>query len=200
MALMKCPECGADISEKAKACPYCGYKNKHFNKKKLVKIILIIVAILTIIQCASWVRYKMSIPKESPFGDDLEYFGKTSTVRDVIDTLGEPSDEDAYTTVKIAGLGDLVYPYDCEDVSGNISFNVSNNEIIWASWDNEGYSYNTDKANKLANDIYLYYTEEYGEPETYDSDGKNYQWDIKNGSTYLLHISDDGNIYFTRFF
>ena len=25
MALIKCPECGKDVSTKAKACPHCGY-------------------------------------------------------------------------------------------------------------------------------------------------------------------------------
>ena len=25
MALIKCPECGAEVSDKAEACPKCGY-------------------------------------------------------------------------------------------------------------------------------------------------------------------------------
>ena len=27
MALIKCPECGAKHSDKARACPKCGYRN-----------------------------------------------------------------------------------------------------------------------------------------------------------------------------
>ncbi len=28
MAMVKCPECGNDISDSAKMCPKCGYENK----------------------------------------------------------------------------------------------------------------------------------------------------------------------------
>lgn len=200
MALMKCPECGSDISEKAKICPHCGYKNKRFNKKKLIKIILIIIAILAIIQCASWVKHRISIPKESPFGNDLEYFGKTSTMQDVVDTLGEPSNEEDYKYVKVSGYGDLVYPYDCENLSGNLSFGISNNELTDVTWDNEGYSYNTDEANKLVNDIYRYYTEKYGKPDETDSNGQNCLWYADGKSAYMLEITEDGVIRFTRLF
>ena len=41
MALVKCTECGKEISDKAEMCPNCGYKNNSFennsqlqNKKK----------------------------------------------------------------------------------------------------------------------------------------------------------------------
>ncbi len=30
MALMKCPECGNDVSDKAKSCPHCGYPIEEF--------------------------------------------------------------------------------------------------------------------------------------------------------------------------
>lgn len=32
MALIKCPECGKEISDKAKACPECGYKRRKVRK------------------------------------------------------------------------------------------------------------------------------------------------------------------------
>lgn len=31
MALIKCPECGKEISDSAKQCPHCGYKSKNLN-------------------------------------------------------------------------------------------------------------------------------------------------------------------------
>lgn len=36
MALMKCPECGNEISDKAKKCPRCGYpiKTNSLNRRK----------------------------------------------------------------------------------------------------------------------------------------------------------------------
>lgn len=59
MALIKCSECGADISEKASACPKCGCplnitkqiisdtKKKH--NKKIITTIIICFAIIIIL-------------------------------------------------------------------------------------------------------------------------------------------------------
>ena len=33
MAIIKCPECGQDISTEAKSCPCCGAENKEMTKK-----------------------------------------------------------------------------------------------------------------------------------------------------------------------
>ena len=33
MALVKCPDCGHDVSSRAEACPYCGCPCKHFPKR-----------------------------------------------------------------------------------------------------------------------------------------------------------------------
>ena len=33
MALINCPECGKEISDKAKMCPNCGYQNENVKKK-----------------------------------------------------------------------------------------------------------------------------------------------------------------------
>ena len=47
MALIKCKECGTEISSKAEACPKCGAKNvKHYGCGTII-IILIVVAIFT---------------------------------------------------------------------------------------------------------------------------------------------------------
>lgn len=34
MALIKCPECGKEISDKAAACPNCGCPASEFNKNQ----------------------------------------------------------------------------------------------------------------------------------------------------------------------
>lgn len=54
MALIKCPECGKEISDKATSCPGCGYKiSKTYKKISIPKYIylgiLFIVAILSLI-------------------------------------------------------------------------------------------------------------------------------------------------------
>lgn len=59
MALIKCPECGQQISDKANVCPNCGhpiaYENakenmNSFFKQKWVKAVGIIIAIVIIIR------------------------------------------------------------------------------------------------------------------------------------------------------
>ena len=38
MSLIKCPECGAEISDKAETCPNCGYGvQTHYTKIELEK-------------------------------------------------------------------------------------------------------------------------------------------------------------------
>lgn len=42
MALIKCPECGQEISDTAKSCPHCGYKTKKsINPETIAKCIRI---------------------------------------------------------------------------------------------------------------------------------------------------------------
>lgn len=47
MALIYCPECGKEISDKAKSCPYCGYRHKKNATGLLIGIIstLVILAV-----------------------------------------------------------------------------------------------------------------------------------------------------------
>ena len=45
MALINCPECGNQMSDTAKKCPHCGYKEKKINKNIILGITLIILGI-----------------------------------------------------------------------------------------------------------------------------------------------------------
>lgn len=47
MALIKCPECGMEVSDKAKSCPHCGLILK--NRKKLQIILFIVFIVLIVI-------------------------------------------------------------------------------------------------------------------------------------------------------
>ena len=52
MALINCPECGKEISDKANACPNCGYKTKkeiQVNKKHIIVLMASIIAVVGII-------------------------------------------------------------------------------------------------------------------------------------------------------
>ena len=53
MALIKCPECGKEISDKAKACPECGYKMK----KSKIKFIPILICALLVVACVGGALY-----------------------------------------------------------------------------------------------------------------------------------------------
>lgn len=53
MALIKCPECGKEISSEAKACPHCGKpipraQRKPFYKKSSFWAVVIMIVMLTI--------------------------------------------------------------------------------------------------------------------------------------------------------
>ena len=48
MALIKCPECGKEISDKANKCPNCGCPTKN-KKKKIIKYNKIIMPIAVIV-------------------------------------------------------------------------------------------------------------------------------------------------------
>lgn len=50
MALINCPECNKEISDKAKVCPHCGYEsNPTMDIKK--NTIIIIVSVVVLIAC-----------------------------------------------------------------------------------------------------------------------------------------------------
>lgn len=64
MALVKCSECGKEISDTIKKCPNCGYKNKKkLNKKKII-IICIISLVLLIGGCVSIIAIKNNNTKQ----------------------------------------------------------------------------------------------------------------------------------------
>lgn len=48
MALINCPKCGKEISDKARKCPKCGYssRNKFNNKKKSFSLKLIVICVI----------------------------------------------------------------------------------------------------------------------------------------------------------
>lgn len=57
MALMKCPECGKEISDQAKMCPQCGYAIIHSKDKSLNKIVSMIWTIIRYILAFGVIYY-----------------------------------------------------------------------------------------------------------------------------------------------
>lgn len=54
MAMIKCPECGKDVSDKAKVCPNCGVKIKRKSKKIPIIILVIVLLILGLVGAFIW--------------------------------------------------------------------------------------------------------------------------------------------------
>ena len=64
MAIIKCPECGREISDKAKICPNCGYAmKKQYNKKcgngklfsgLLLNIFSMLIILVYIVSSETW--------------------------------------------------------------------------------------------------------------------------------------------------
>lgn len=49
MALIKCPECGKEISDTIKKCPYCGFRVSkwNFNIKRIIVFVFLLIIIIT---------------------------------------------------------------------------------------------------------------------------------------------------------
>ena len=68
MTLIKCKECGKEISNTVKKCPYCGYKNKEQKKEKNfimkhIKIILVIIVII-IVGIIGFIAYNKKVEQD----------------------------------------------------------------------------------------------------------------------------------------
>lgn len=70
MAIIKCPECGQQMSDNTKTCPHCGYNiKKHFtkhdnaNSNKFVYIAIIVA--LCIIGWIAWRAYTTKTEQEA---------------------------------------------------------------------------------------------------------------------------------------
>ncbi len=109
MALIPCPECGKEVSDKVKACPYCGYPlvdekeevggisketaqpsvDKHKTPKLLIIGIVSIIALLIVA-----VLYALNLKKEKDYADNLRRISETmimtaSTSENILDTVGQ---------------------------------------------------------------------------------------------------------------
>lgn len=71
MALVKCPECGKEVSSQLKKCNNCGYKLKRADKKKIKKVVIIGVLLTILLIIGSVVG--LNINKKNQEKIDKEY-------------------------------------------------------------------------------------------------------------------------------
>lgn len=207
MALIKCPECGKEVSDKAETCPGCGYVLKQ-NKKKITqanfskknKMAILLGSVIVIVAVLAGIYIK-NITEKSPF----ENLTPDIKMKQVKELLGKPdwSNEissylqdyvDTYDDVKFMKLnGYLEFYYEKED----------QNTIDFAIWN---YDLNEDSTlndyQKQINKIIDFYTELYGAPT---SEYRAYEWKDYNGAEIDLDFSegkkgipDSIRIYYSR--
>lgn len=63
MAMIKCPECGVEISDKAKKCPHCGYPIKKSKGRRISQIIICTLVVIIVIIIVLFLA--LSLNKES---------------------------------------------------------------------------------------------------------------------------------------
>lgn len=123
MALIQCPECGKEISDKAKNCPNCGYvlphfKLPHYKKNEKLKRYTKIVGICVIsflVLFLAFLLIKMNIKEHSPF----EKFNSKTTKTDVQKIYGKlqsKSNEDIYNVSFVGLKGELYVWYDDDEI------------------------------------------------------------------------------------
>lgn len=184
MALIKCPECGKEVSDKASACPNCGYRMLHPEKTaaiiKYAKIgIICLIAVVAIIAL-----YKAASKDHSPF----EKFSPQMTKEEVHKKFGEPDltgteyNTDHYSNVSFVGL------------VGELSVWYRNNEkesidrVSWYYMLKEGetfadYSKQVERITELFTEMYGLPSEEYGHTIWKDSVGQEYWLKLDSNSS-----------------
>lgn len=191
MALVNCPECNKEISDKASSCPNCGYKIPHLEKemktKKNIKIILEVLVVII----ALFTAFKIITKEHSPF----EKFSPQMTKEEVRKIFGN------------------AYMYDGEfnvDYYENISFMGLNGKIsVWyrsnstesidhVYWDfalSEGetfadYSKQIEKITEFFTEQYGLPTEKYGYTVWEDTVGQEYMLELDSNTEYSSFDSE----------
>lgn len=123
MSLIKCKECGKEISSTSKKCPNCGYKEKRNNKKKALVCFGIIIAIIIIGAIISFVFSVKPLTQLEKYAIDCieDYKGKLKNpdslkvydIRFIDASMNNPGDVAIYL-----------------DVSGENSFGGTNRSIV----------------------------------------------------------------------
>ena len=171
MALVKCPDCGRSLSEKALICPKCGRPNDGdfdiIEKGKIQKRLLYGILCLGVIVLLLYVYATITQPSTE---DSLFYMIKYISHEEVIEKYGKPSDitemdsyfEYIYENVKFMNIeGKLVFRFSDDGSSGN---------LIYARWIIDGAKYSEKKIEKVS----TFFDNIYGKRNVQNSG--NYEW------------------------
>lgn len=183
MALVNCPECGKEISDKAKSCVNCGYKIPHPEKKEQIKKYVKIAGACAVAIVLIMVIYNAVTKVHSPF----DKFKQGMNKADIHEMLGEPDHAvddsykfDYYNNAGFCGLiGELSVQY----------YNNSEERMECVRWyytlnDGETFSDYTGYIDKITK----FFTKEYGEPSEGYKGSKI--WKDSLGQEYTLRLDE----------
>lgn len=121
MALIKCPECGKEISDTVERCPHCGYSlKKRKDKNIIVKTAMGVIAVLTVIFIARGVYDNAQQKKAEQQAAELAALQASKEAE-------EKAAQEAYRDKILDIYSDLVIT-DLDDFSnGKVKGTVTNN-------------------------------------------------------------------------
>lgn len=183
MALVKCPDCGKSMSEKASMCPKCGCPNDGnfslIEKGKYKRGLLIGLLGLVVVLLLIYVYNVITQPSEE---DSLFYMVKDISHEQVKDKYGEPDDvfelddyfEYTYENVRFMSIdGKLVFRFYTGGSSGS---------LIFVRWIIDGAEYSEKEMEKVA----TFFDDVYGKRTVRDSG--DYEWNnLIDGERVWFH-------------
>lgn len=174
MSLIKCPECGQDLSDHAKTCPHCGYilkKRKKLivpsklsgkGKKYLLSISsIIIVVLIVLIVIASLPKHNTPLEgRQNIKISDIKLVGENDSYDKYNATVTSESKEPCIATIGKSSNMTYKYVY-IDEGKGNAEISIDYDESLDDSYAITGYINGTYVSNKLL--------------KTYSNKNENYQ-------------------------
>jgi len=142
MALVKCPECGKEISDTAKSCPNCGYVfKKKGTSKTIIRFVAVVAAIIVAVFAICTIRY---------YNNPFKRIKANNNYYALVMSYGFPQEESnkyIWDNISFCGLkGKLIVMTDKKDIY--VSWNYSDGLQLYS--DNREKVF--DAIRKLIND------------------------------------------------
>lgn len=124
MALIKCPECGKEISDTVEQCPHCGYSlKKKKDKNTIVKVVIGVIAVFIVIFVARSVYDNAQQKKADQRAAELAALQASKEE----EKAAQEAEEEAYRD-KILDIYSNLVITDLDDFSnGEVKGTVTNN-------------------------------------------------------------------------
>lgn len=166
MALIKCPECGREISDKANSCPNCGYKAKKEIKLNKRQSMILLVSIIAICVLFGINFLSNSLPKELSLPIQTSREEVHKKIGDDFQVEYDKYDRDVEVyDLKWCGYnGKLSIAYSSSDEIANVKWEVDTSEMTDQEIENA--------MNKIRKKI----SKKHGKPEESNGSRLEYKW------------------------